>query len=493
MGTPVAAGDSPSPAEPSPTSPSLSPPSVPAVSEPTSYDEMLEKADTTGTPPGPVFDGELPPPSAAPGQARPLPNYDGRPPRPRDAAEVLIWVPRVIFYPVHLTFEYLLRRPIVATVRVAEEYHLVDRLREWTTWDDGRAQVVPRFLIDVGFRPHVGLSLYWGELGSDDTIDLRSSVTAWSDLVDARASLQVRILRDDSAIFSVHGQYLMRPDNVYLGRNETDPCFAVNGCRFWSSNANGMVALQAFFGELDRFTARLSYASVDFSRETDFSPRIPPRIAADLPGFQDGYDIMRLQLNGEVDTRSADIENHRSSGVRTDLRGMLAFNPFNPALRYARYGAEVAGFLDLGWRHVLSARIYVDFIENLGERRPGSNVREPIPFTELIELGGPEYMRGFLFGRLRGRRAYESTIQYRWPVLFLLDASVFVSVGGVTPSFLEWNINESYLNYGLAFRTVMSPVLSLDLLMALGSNRFDSPDFNPAHVGRLAASLNYGF
>src|SRR5690606_4216117 len=57
-------------------------------------------------------------PAPAPGR-RPVPDY-GRAPESRDPAEALLWIPRVIFAPVHLVLEYLVRLPLGWLLRAVE-------------------------------------------------------------------------------------------------------------------------------------------------------------------------------------------------------------------------------------------------------------------------------------------------------------------------------------------------------------------------------------
>ncbi|MCZ7685087.1 MAG: hypothetical protein M5U28_42485 [Sandaracinaceae bacterium] len=56
--------------------------------------------------------GALEEEALAEGERRPVPDYDGRPARGTDAEDVALWIPRVIFSPLYLVTEYVLRRPI---------------------------------------------------------------------------------------------------------------------------------------------------------------------------------------------------------------------------------------------------------------------------------------------------------------------------------------------------------------------------------------------
>jgi len=54
-------------------------------------------------------------------EKRKLPNYDGRAEAPATAGEVVLWIPRVVFFPIYLVTEYLLRAPIGLLASSAEK------------------------------------------------------------------------------------------------------------------------------------------------------------------------------------------------------------------------------------------------------------------------------------------------------------------------------------------------------------------------------------
>ena len=57
--------------------------------------------------------------------------------------------------------------------------------------------------------------------------------------------------------------------------------------------------------------------------------------------------------------------------------------------------------------------------------------KTPVPFSELIVLGGPDTFRGFRYGRFRNFSSLFAGIEYRWPVWMWMDASLFGEYGGV--------------------------------------------------------------
>ena len=116
-------------------------------------------------------------------------------------------------------------------------------------------------------------------------------------------------------------------------------------------------------------------------------------------------------------------------------------------------------------------------------------------FTERIALGGGEHLRGFLEGRLRGDSAMVVTLDYRYPIWSFLDANLFVSVGNAfLGRFDALHLKRMMMNWGLALRTNTSRNVSLDIIVALGTNRFEQWDDN-FRVDNVRATfgINQGF
>jgi outer membrane protein assembly factor BamA len=96
---------------------------------------------------------------------------------------------------------------------------------------------------------------------------------------------------------------------------------------------------------------------------------------------------------------------------------------FDPS-QYVRGHAAVSAVLDLWQRtRTLVVRIEARDLEPIGAA--------PVPFSELIVLGGPDTFRGFRPGRFRNFSSLFAGVEYRWPVWMWMDASVFGEYGGV--------------------------------------------------------------
>jgi hypothetical protein len=119
---------------------------------------------------------------------------------------------------------------------------------------------------------------------------------------------------------------------------------------------------------------------------------------------------------------------------------------------------------------------------------------DPVPFTELVALGGGQLKRGFLPGRLRGDSALVWSLFYQQPVGSLLEAELFIDMGNVFPGRLrELDVTNLYGDYGLRVETTFSREASLALLAGFGTTRVDASDFDALADARLSVSLGHRF
>ena len=97
---------------------------------------------------------------------RTVPDYEGRPPPPATAGQAALWVPRIVFFPLWLTSEFVLRRPMGAFLMAAERNNWPTALYDFFAFGpDHKAGFAPLVLADFGFNPSVGLYLFWDDAG----------------------------------------------------------------------------------------------------------------------------------------------------------------------------------------------------------------------------------------------------------------------------------------------------------------------------------------
>ena len=436
---------------------------------------VVQAEDTTGTPPLPEA-GEMPPPSAQPGEERPVPDYDGRADVPPSAGEVLIWVPRVIFYPVHLALEYLVRWPLVGLITVMEEYYVLQHVMDIFTWFDGKAGIFPTAFYEFGISPSVGFYAFNEDVfGPGSKQILKGGF--WDDKQQLALENRMHVFRDDSGTIFLKAIFSNRPDHPFYGLGYASPIREDDRTNYNMLRVEGELGLQGVLKDLNRveFALVYRYALVDGGS----SPSI-----GDV--YHGDYHLLSGRLKLNLDTRSPHRNVTTGTGLRLDLTCSYAIDPGNPDLHFLRWGGEASGFLDLsGSNHVVGLRIFTEFIEQTGD--------DPVPFTELAVLGGKEHLRAFLNGRFRGESAAVITAEYRYPIWAYLDGELFVGVGNTFNEHLEgFSWERMYLNWGIGVRTNNSRDVSFDILVAFGSNRLDSDSFEVDRVGFIIG-VNQGF
>lgn len=449
-------------------------------------DDVLAGRDATGTPPPPP-----PQPNEAQAAAeeedddRDLPNYDGREGEDGDATEVLIWVPRLLFAPVHLTLNYLVRWPLVKAITLGERYYIFERIYQFLTWDNEKAGIFPVALVDFGFNPSVGAVLFWDEfLAPNNRLDL--SVSAWEgNWITASGRETVQVFRDQSGTLTLAGEFLRRPDLVFygLGSNTTID----DEVQYRIARESASLELRGALVGLNRASFRLAYRHVDFSTDAE-SPSIDTAFdTTALPGFEDGYQLLEGQGRLEFDTRNPEVAFTPGTGLRLELFGGYGLDPTRTDTQFLRFGGEFSGYYDVtGVNHVLAMRVYGEFTANTGT--------DPIPFTELVSLGGNETMRGFLQGRFLGRSGVTATVSYRYPIWSFFDAAIFAEAGNVFDARLQnFAFDKLYLDWGMSLRTNTTRDVGLVILVAFGSNRLDRDTFKPVDNVRFAFGATTGF
>ncbi len=443
------------------------------------------RADHTGTPAEPTPGGApLPPPGAPLGadDRRAPPRYDGRPAAEPGAREVLVWVPRGLFFPAWLVLEYGVRWPLVSLLTWNETEKITARVGDLLSFRDGRSFIAPTALVDFGLRPSVGFINENAELfRPEHTLILRAGFwgEGW-----VQGSLESRwqvFQRNAELTFRGYGG--TRPDEPFYGvgpgARDADLSF------FRAIRLGGDVRLDASIGGLSRagFVAEGRRVKLEDGQ----GPRITQRFALDgLSGFDDAYNLVGGEAFLILDNRDPDRDRTPGTGLRVEGRAGFRGDPGPSDVAFFRFTGEAAGFWDVtGRNHVLAVQLYGDFVERTTDT--------PVPITELPSLGGDEVLRGFLRGRFRGESAVAATLSYRYPIWILLDAELFAAVGNAFDAWLDgFRWDRLSLGAGMALRMGLSRDTSVDMLVGFGTNTFGAPDFR-VESGRFSLGVNHGF
>lgn len=401
---------------------------------------------------------------------RPVPNYDGRPPEPADAGDVALWVPRVLAFPFYLVSEFVIRRPMGWLVVTAEREDWPTAVMDFFTFDEEH-QVgwVPTAFFDFGFKPSVGLYFFADDAFVENN-DIRANVGFWGDDW-LKFAARDRIELDEETFVEIDGSWTRRPDYLFHGMGPRS--LESHASRYSADRGEGALSHDVGLWRWSSLRTQIGVRDVSF-REASCcdDPSIQQRARdgqIDVPvGFDTGYTAGFVRLHAALDSRLPDPE--PGDGFRIEAYGEqdVELDPDRKPNRWVKYGGKVGGFLDLtGHRRVLSLWLAGSFVEPLGGQ-------EVVPFSELTLLGGAAEMRGFREGRLHGRSALVTTLQYEWPVWVWLRGTLQVATGNVFGERLDdFDPDLLRLSSAVGFRSVTSQDHFLEVLTGIGTETYE--------------------
>jgi hypothetical protein len=409
----------------------------------------------------------------APGQPpsiprRAVPDYDGRADPGPTTEEALLWIPRVIFFPIHVVFEYVLRQPIGWFLTTAEREQWNVLLIDFFTWNERTAGLVPTGFFDFGFQPSAGLFFWWNNFGAQGN-DFRAQIGFGGvDWLRATVSDRVRTSQETELAFTVDAW--RRPDYVFHGFGWE--ASVDDRSRYFRSYVDGDIDFRLRPWRQSEIAFSTGVTWNDFAGNGytvgNNDPSLDEAVAQGRyempPGF-DGYTAYRQRLDVAIDSREPrPLPGH---GVRVEGFVEQGFDVENALdRRWLRYGGTVGGFVDLSDNRVLALWGLARFADPLGNA--------PVPFIEQVTLGGdPLLMGGYLRGELIGRSAVVATLEYRYPIWVFLDGSLHFSVGNVFDEHLrDFEFERLRMSFGLGLRSVGDRDQSFNLMVAFGSEPF---------------------
>jgi hypothetical protein len=393
-------------------------------------------------------------------------NFRGQADPPPTAGDVLIWVPRVILLPAYLVTEYVVRVPVGALSTTAEK-------NDWPQWlfnffafgPEHRGGIFPTFFLDFGLRPSIGLHFWW-----NDTFVQNNKVTAdasWGGSNWITLAVGDRYTFDEKNSIAIGARWARRPDNLYYGIGpEIDTDLRT---RYGTDLISGGIE----YAHSRRFLEVKVGARLDRTVFRDYSccsdPTLNQRVAAGElpapPGFQENTTAVSFPLRAVIDTRPSG-PTHRS-GVRAGAELAPAIDVTRGSDRsWLRYGATVQGFWDMtGTGRVLGLGAWAAFVDPLGS--------QPVPFTNLVTLGGADPFAGFVAGSLRDRSAVALQLSYNWPVFVFLDGVAAVAFGNVFDAHLRgFDVDLLRMSAELGVRTRGTGTSSFQIIIGVGTETF---------------------
>jgi hypothetical protein len=258
-----------------------------------------------------------------------------------------------------------------------------------------------------------------------------------------------------------------RPDYAFYGLGPDTR--ATNLMRYASDSVDAHAETSLSFGGSSSLETAAGYRGASFAHshfDGDEHSVDQALRGNEPPGFNSGFRAPFARTRLVLDSRG---KTGSETGVRLEVSGEEGADLKNaPASGWLRYGGTVGGFVDLLQSgRVVSLSFSAFLAEPLGQR--------PIPFTELVTLGGSTFMPGFRPGRLYDRSGAVATLRYSWPIWVWLDGSLQAATGNVFGAHFEgFRAERSRFSAAIGIESRGSRDSIFQLLVGFGSETFES-------------------
>jgi hypothetical protein len=401
-----------------------------------------------------------------PSPKRAVPSYDGRAPKPMSPEEIALWPLRVLLSPLYFTSEYIIRRPLGAITRAAERAKVPEKLYDFFAFGpDHKIGFAPVGFVEFGFNPSVGIYGFWDDaLVKHNFIRLHYEV--WPDdwlagvISDRYEINESNTLRFRTAAFK-------RPDMVFYGFGPKSAAFNIS--RYTEASFDTSAGLTSYLWRRTRIEGYVGLRKVDIGPgEYGSDPSLEKEAGTGvfpIPfGFNRGYLAPYARVYASFDTRRRHTT--QGSGIRIEAQSESGGDvEHSPASGWIRWGGAATVYVDLNEHsRVLSLSAATSFADPIGDN--------PVPFTELVTLGGDQWLHGFFPGRFVDRSSAVAQVEYRWPVAPWLDGTLQTAVGNVFGEHLR-GFDAKLLRLSAGFGLTTTSELPVQMLAAFGTDTFD--------------------
>ncbi len=398
---------------------------------------------------------------------RALPNYDGRGMPDAGHVGAGTWLARALLSPLYLLSEYAIRRPAAAAATAAERGDVASHAYDFFAFGP-KHQIgfLPVGFIEFGFNPSVGVYMF-----GDDVIvprnHLRMHVELWpTDWYGASFKDRYDIDRRSALELSVHA--FTRPDEVFYGLGPGT--LQSQQSRFDERRFDARLEIDAHPWRSSEVRAGVGVRKVavtngHYGDDPSLEEEASTGAFAVPYGFGGSYVAPYGRLHVALDTRHEG--QRRGSSFRVEGEAEQGADVEHaPSSAWIRYGGSATASFDLNGRaRVLSFSVATLFADSLD--------RQPIPFTELVSLGGDTWMHGYFPGRLVDRSAAVGAVQYTWPIAPFVDATMQLAVGDVFGEHLDgFDPRLLRLSGALGLATPLADP-PIELLVGFGTETFD--------------------
>jgi hypothetical protein len=426
---------------------------------------------------------------------RPLPDdargWEKRP-SPYEPEDVGLFVPRAILFLPRLALR-LLFYPVQKGLEFTERHRIIEHVEDILYNDARTAGVVPTLSYGSDYGLGYGFTAFHDDLsGFEDSVafDARFGgryVQAYQLAFAGERVLGTRYWTESLVRFEVSPHLLFEgygdPREAATGAN-LGPRDAAVETRFRQTR---LLYLGRFGYTIGHPGSETKLGGTGILNHRHFGDSTADFLAPDerglsdvydpgrVPGFEDGVRTVEVTGNLVVDTR--DEQGATSSGIYLEGFGG-ALVPFG-AYRYAHWGAELTGYVDL----YRKTRVLV--LRGAHEGVAGSY--DEIPFSDLPRLGGSHRLRGYPLDRFRDRQTAVATAEYHYPIHQYVAGALFVDAGRAATDFsslFDFDVWRVGWGGGFIVRSKRTLLFSLQVAYGDGLNVYFTTDPLRAFAGR---------
>ncbi len=140
-----------------------------------------------------------------------------------------------------------------------------------------------------------------------------------------------------------------------------------------------------------------------------------------------------------------------SEGKRYSYSAQYAGHGLGGDFDFYKFSGEARTYKKVGHAHVLAFRVGAGFAT--GE----------VPYSQLFSVGGSNTLRGYEDDQFRGRKFYNATTEYRFPLVKKVQGVLFADIGSAWDSpNVPWHLNGEKFNIGvgpgLRIQTPIGPI-----------------------------------
>lgn len=355
---------------------------------------------------------------------------DESPSTARLVGRSLLFVPRTVVDVVAL--------PVRGGLYLLDRFQLVDRWKRIFFNDALTMGLYPTVQIDSGYGLNAGARFVHRDLfGKHEHVALRANTGGrFHERVAASARTGDRL--GERIALEVGGELERRPKDAFYGIGNDAP--GIEGRHrqqlLRATAALDVRTIGALHARFAGSVSDLEYGVSDEGMPIDLA--YDPMTLPGWDGVRNVYNEVELKWDSRGPASKWESPALMSSGfLGAAFAGHV--HQLGALSDYWRYGLDLQHFAWLGiGPRVLVTRLHVESV-TAGD----------VSFTELPQLGGKMWLRGYDADRFRDRIAALGSLEYQWDLSRHVNAGLFVDVGRVYSDWSALSFDELRVGYGI--------------------------------------------